>query len=28
MGAVMPLVAFLPDGARDSLQDYALFARR
>lgn len=28
MGAVMPLIAFLPDGARDSLQDYALFARR
>ncbi len=28
MGAVMPMVAHIPDGAADSLQDYVLFARR
>lgn len=27
MGAVMPMVAFVPEGARDSLQDYVLFAK-
>jgi hypothetical protein len=28
MGAVMPLVAFLPDAARDARQDFLLFRKR